>query len=99
MGTGEKSSDPGDLRQLRQQILAMQKAYDDIVSPGNIAKTVLDELKGLNLFNLLKHFFWNLAGISVLLFICFLVLLVRCCQVQRQVLGLRVGLHEEHLAN
>jgi hypothetical protein len=48
MGTGEKSSDPGDLRQLRQQILAMQKAYDDIVSPGNIAKTVLDELKGFN---------------------------------------------------
>jgi hypothetical protein len=54
----------------------MQKAYDNAVSPANIAKTVLDELKGFHLFNLLKYSFWYLAGISVLLFICFLVVSV-----------------------
>jgi hypothetical protein len=76
----------------------MQKAYDN-VSLANVAKTILDELKGVNPFNLLKHSFWCLAGISVLLFICFLVLSVGCCAMQRQLLGLRVGLHREHLRN
>jgi hypothetical protein len=42
---------------LRQQILAMQKAYDIVVSSATIAKTILDEFKGLNPFNLLKHSF------------------------------------------
>jgi hypothetical protein len=76
----------------------MQKAYDN-VSPVNIAKAILDEFKGFNLFNLLKHSFWYLAGISMLLFICSLVLSVRCCMVQRQLLGLRIRLHQEHLRN
>jgi hypothetical protein len=97
-GPWEQSNDTIDLWQLRKQILAMQKAYDN-VSPANIAKTILNELKGFNLFNLVKHSSWYLAGISVLLFICFLVLSVRCCTVQRQLLVLRVGLHWEHLTN
>jgi hypothetical protein len=41
----------------------MQKAYDNVVSPANIAKTILGELKGFNPFNLLKHSFWYLAGL------------------------------------
>jgi hypothetical protein len=76
----------------------MQKAYDN-VSPANIAKTILNELKSFNPFNLLKHSFWYLAGRSVLLFICFLVLSAGCHMVQRQLLGVRVGLHWEHLRN
>jgi hypothetical protein len=36
----------------------MQKAYDNVVSPVTIAKTILDEFKGFNPFNLLKHSFW-----------------------------------------
>jgi hypothetical protein len=47
-----------DLWLLTKQILAMQKAYDNVVSPTNIAKTILDEFKCFNLFNLLKHSFW-----------------------------------------
>jgi hypothetical protein len=39
-----------DSWQLRQQILAMQKAYDNVVSPSTIAKTILDEFKGFNPF-------------------------------------------------
>jgi hypothetical protein len=76
----------------------MRKAYDNVVSPANIAKTILDELKGFNLFNLLKHS-WYLARIGVLLLICFLFLSVGCCATQRQLFGLRVGLHQEHLRN
>jgi hypothetical protein len=72
----------------------MQKAYDSVVSPASIAKTILDELECFDPFNLLKHS-WYLAGISVLLFICFLVLSV-CHMVERQFLGLRVGLHWEN---
>jgi hypothetical protein len=95
----EQGNNTVDLWQLRQQIFAMQKVYDNIVSPANIAKTILDELQGFNPFNLLKHSFWFLAGISVLLFICFLVLSVGCCAVQRQLIRIRVGLHQEHLRN
>jgi hypothetical protein len=43
-----------DLGLLRQQILAMQKAYDN-VSVATIAKTILDEFKGFNPFKLLKY--------------------------------------------
>jgi hypothetical protein len=50
-------------------------------------------------FSLLKHSFWYLAGISVSLFICFLVLSVRCHTVWRQLLGLRDKLHLGHLRN
>jgi hypothetical protein len=74
----------------------MQKAYDNVVSPANIAKVISDEFKGFNLFNLPKHS-RCLAGISVLLFTCFFVLSIRCCMVQRQLLGLEDGLHWEHL--
>jgi hypothetical protein len=96
---GNEANDTADLRQLRQQILVMQKVYDNVVSPANIAKTILDELEGFNLFNLLKHSFWYLAGISVLLFTRFLVLSVRCCMVQRQLLELGDRLHWKHLRN
>jgi hypothetical protein len=65
------------------------------VSPANIAKIILDELKAFHLLNLLKHSFWYLAG----LFTCFLVLSVRCHTVQRQLLGLGDGLHWDHLRN
>jgi hypothetical protein len=33
----------------------MQKVYDNIISPATIAKPILDEFKGFNPFNLLKH--------------------------------------------
>jgi hypothetical protein len=44
-----------DLWLLRQQILAMQKAYDNAVSPATIAKTILHEFKGFDPFSLLKY--------------------------------------------
>jgi hypothetical protein len=53
-----EANDTVDLWLLRQQILAMQKAYDNVVSPATIAKTILDEFKGFNPFNLLKNSFW-----------------------------------------
>jgi hypothetical protein len=99
MGTWAQSNDTVNLRQLRQQILAMQKAFDNDVSSAKIAKPILDELMGFNPFNLLKYSFWYLAGISVLLFICFLVLSVGYHTVQRQLLGLGDRFHWEYLRN
>jgi hypothetical protein len=45
----------------------MQKAYDNVVSLANIEKkkTILDEFKGFNPFNLLKHSWHCLPIFSV----------------------------------
>jgi hypothetical protein len=53
-----EANDTVDLWLLRQQILAMQKAYCNVVFPANIAKTILDAFKGFNPLNLQKHSFW-----------------------------------------
>jgi hypothetical protein len=42
-----EANDAVDLWLLRQQILAMQKAYDNVVSPANIAKIILHEFRVL----------------------------------------------------
>jgi hypothetical protein len=60
-----KANDSVDLRLLRQQILAMQKTYDAVVSPATIAKTILGEFKGFNPFNLLKHSFWYCSPVCL----------------------------------
>jgi hypothetical protein len=72
--------------------LATRKAYDKVVSPAPITKTIQDEFKGFNPFNSLKALFQ-------VLFTCFLVFLVACCMVRRQLLGLGDRLHQEHLRN
>jgi hypothetical protein len=61
-----EANDTVDLWLLRQQILAMQKAYDNVVSPAIIVKTILDKFKDFNPFNLLKNSFWHCS-----LFSCF----------------------------
>jgi hypothetical protein len=68
MGEWEGSNNTADLQQLRKQILTMQKAYDNVVSPANIAKTILGQFKGFNPFNLLKHSSWCYCS-SVFMFI------------------------------
>jgi hypothetical protein len=78
----ENSNDTLNLQHLRQQILAMQRAYDWIISTADMAKTILDELHGFNPFNVLKHSFWYLTGIGVLLPICFCAFSVICRAVQ-----------------
>jgi hypothetical protein len=62
---------------------------NNVVYPANIAKVILDE------FTLPMHCFWYVVG----LFTCFFVLSVRCCTVQRQLLGLGDRLHQENLRN
>jgi hypothetical protein len=42
MAHENEANDTVDLWVLRQQILAMQKTYDNFVSPGTIANIVLD---------------------------------------------------------
>jgi hypothetical protein len=68
-----EANDTVDLWLSRQKILAMQKAYDNVVSPDTIAKTILDEFKGFNPFNLKVP-----EVLLLVLFTCFLVFLVRC---------------------
>jgi hypothetical protein len=52
--------------------------YDQVISLANMVKTVVDELQGINPFNILKHSFWYLIGIGVLLLICFYTFSVGC---------------------
>jgi hypothetical protein len=72
MGAWE-NNDSLNLQALRQQILAMQRAHDQVADPADIAKTILDELQGFNPFNTLKYSFWYFIGI-VLLMICWFCL-------------------------
>lgn len=60
------------MAQLCQHILEMQKVYDQTVSPANIAKMLLSELRGCNPFNLLKRpfVFPGQSGCFVLLSSC-----------------------------
>jgi hypothetical protein len=99
MGASENSNDTLNLQHLRQQILTMQRAYDQVISLADMAKTVLDELRGFNPFNIFKHSFWYLIGIGVLLLISFCTFSVGCQAIQRQLLGLNTSLHQEHLRN
>jgi hypothetical protein len=62
----DKANNTVDLWLLRQQTLVMQKVYDNVVSPATITKTILDEFKGFNPFNLLKHSFWYCSPIFLL---------------------------------
>lgn len=42
------------MAQIHWHSLELRKAYGQIVSPANIAKVILDELQGSNLFNRAK---------------------------------------------
>jgi hypothetical protein len=53
-----EASSAVDFQLFRQQTLAMQMDYDNVVSPANIAKIILDEFKDFNPFKLLKYSFW-----------------------------------------
>jgi hypothetical protein len=46
-----------NLQLLRQQILAMQRARNQVISPVNMAKTILEELQCFKPLNSLKHSF------------------------------------------
>jgi hypothetical protein len=63
MGTWENNNDSLNLQALRQQVLAMQRAHDQVAAPADIAKTILDELQGFNPFNTLKYSFWYFIGL------------------------------------
>jgi hypothetical protein len=48
MGAWENNNDSLNLQALRQQILAIQQAHDQMITPADIAKTILEELQGFN---------------------------------------------------
>jgi hypothetical protein len=77
----------------------MQRAHNQVISPADMAKVILEELQGFNPLNSLKHSFWYLAGIIVLVIVCFCMFSVGYRAVQRHLLRLNVGLHQEHLGN
>jgi hypothetical protein len=70
-GPLDNCTDSLHLQHLRQQILAIQGTYDQVTSPADMEKTILDKLQGSNPFKVPKHSFWYLIGIGVLLLICF----------------------------
>jgi hypothetical protein len=71
----------------------MQRAYDQVISPANLTKTILGELQGFNPFNVFKYSFWYLRGLVVLLLIGFCTFSVRCQTIQKQLLELNSSLH------
>jgi hypothetical protein len=64
MGAWENNNDSLNLQALRQQILAMQQAHNQVIAPVDTAKTILDELQGFNPLNTLKHS----SGVSLALY-------------------------------
>jgi hypothetical protein len=71
----------------------MQRACDQVISPADMAKTILDELQGFNPFLILKHSFWYLIGIGVLLLICSCTFSVRRRAIEKQLSELNTSLH------
>jgi hypothetical protein len=83
MGAWENNNDSLNLQSLRRQILAMQLAHDQVTAPAGIAKTILDELQGFNLFNTLKYSLWYFIGIVLLMICCFCSHSVRTRKIKR----------------
>jgi hypothetical protein len=99
MGAWENSSDSLNLQTLRQQILAMHRAHDQVAAPADRAKTILDELQGFNPFRALKYFFWYFIGIVLLMICCFCLLSVGIRKIKRRLLRLNIEMHRELLRN
>jgi hypothetical protein len=43
----------------------MQRAQNQVISPADMAKMILEELQGFNRLNFLKHSFWYFIGMIV----------------------------------
>jgi hypothetical protein len=99
MGAWENSSDSLNLQTLRQQILAMQQAHDQVAAPADRAKTILDELQGFNPFSTLKYSFWYFIGIVLLMICCFCLLSIGTQKIKRRLLRLNIEMHRELLRN
>jgi hypothetical protein len=93
MGAWENNNDSLNLQALRQQILAMQQAHDQVIAPAHIAKTILEELQGFNPLNILKNSFWYFIGIILLMICCFCLLSVRARKIKKGLLGLDIKMH------
>jgi hypothetical protein len=83
MGAWENNNHSLYLQGLRQQILAMQLAHDQVAALADIAKTSLGELQGFNPFNTLNYSFWSFIGIVLLMTCCFCLLSVRTQTIKR----------------
>jgi hypothetical protein len=76
MGGWENNNVYLNLQALRQQILAMQQAYNQVAAPADTEKTIFDELQVFNPFNTLKYSFFYFIGIVLLIICCFCLLSV-----------------------
>jgi hypothetical protein len=86
-----------DLMTLHKEILDTQNSKLPIIHSGEVANRVLDALQGFNIFNILRHSFWILMGIIVLLLIVFCLFPVFCRFGMSQIFWLRAELHHVHL--
>jgi hypothetical protein len=99
MGAWENSNDSLNLQALRQQVLAMQRAHNQVAAPADTAKSIVDELQGFNPFNTLKYSFWYFIGIVSLMICCFCLLSVGTRKIKRRLFGLNIEMHRELLRN
>jgi hypothetical protein len=67
-----------NLMVLHKKILDVINSKLRVIHPGEITNRVLDALQGFDPFNTLKHSFWILLGIIILLLIVFCLFLVFC---------------------
>ncbi|XP_058559774.1 endogenous retrovirus group K member 13-1 Env polyprotein-like [Neofelis nebulosa] len=65
-----------DLLQLQEEINAVASSSLSFPDPGDLTGTILHQLNGFNLFNILQHSFWIFIGIVSIISV---ILVLLCC--------------------
>jgi hypothetical protein len=86
-----------DLMALYKEILDIQKSKLPIIHPGEVASRVLHVLQRFNPFNSLRHSFWILMRIIILLLIVFYLFPVFCRFEMSKIFQLNTELYHVHL--
>lgn len=97
-GIWTQNNDAKNVAQLCQHIPEMQKVYNQTASPANVAKMILNELRGLTLYPVRRSFCFSL-GIAAALFFPRLMITVWCGALQGAIPRLSMTIHPEHLRN
>jgi hypothetical protein len=78
---------------LHKKILDIQNSKLPIIHPEKVANRVLDALQGFNTFNILRHLFWIMLEMALLILLI-LCLLPAVCQIgMYQLFKLKTDLH------
>jgi hypothetical protein len=82
-----------DLIALHQEISDIQNSDLPIIQPADVAAQVLDTLKSFNTFNILRHSFWIMLGMALLILLILCLFSVTCQTGLYQLFKLKADLH------